>query len=112
MTIGEFLRSVRISQDLSLRAVEQLTNREVSNPYLSQIESGKIQKPSIVTLRALCDAYDLDLDTLLNRFYGANKSDTVVIDKKLLLHIIREIGVLSKSISNLEKLVLSLDVYE
>ncbi len=46
VTLGEYLGSIRTDRKLTLRAVEEATNKEVSNAYLSQIENGKIQKPS------------------------------------------------------------------
>ena len=45
VTLGEYLGSIRTDRKLTLRAVEEATNKEVSNAYLSQIENGKIQYP-------------------------------------------------------------------
>ena len=54
-TIGYFLRSAREAKNLTLRAVEDATG--VSNPYLSQMESGKVHKPSPVVLHKLAELY-------------------------------------------------------
>lgn len=45
-TLGQYLASIRADRKLTLRDVEDQTKREVSNAYLSQIETGKIQQPS------------------------------------------------------------------
>lgn len=52
---------------MSLRAVEAATDKEVSNAYLSQLESGKITKPSPHILYALSDALSVDYDELMRR---------------------------------------------
>ena len=45
-TLGEYLASIRIDRKMSLREVEEATGKQVSNAYLSQIETNKIKKPS------------------------------------------------------------------
>jgi DNA-binding transcriptional regulator YiaG len=47
-TIGPYLKSLREAKGLSLREVEAKTG--VSNAFLSQIESGKVKRPSPVML--------------------------------------------------------------
>jgi len=42
---------------MSLRQVEEATEKEVSNAYLSQLETGKIVKPSPNILHALARVY-------------------------------------------------------
>jgi len=49
------LRTARERKGLTLRAVEQAT--EVSNAYLSQLESGKIKQPSPIVLHKLSPLY-------------------------------------------------------
>ena len=44
--LGSLLADLRQAKGLSLREVEEATGRAVSNAYLSQLENGKIQKPS------------------------------------------------------------------
>ena len=53
--LGKFLQSARESKGLTLRAVE--TSTGISNAYISQLETGKILKPSPVVLGKLCDLY-------------------------------------------------------
>jgi hypothetical protein len=45
-TLGQYLASIRTDRKMTLREVEEATNKQVSNAYLSQIENDKIQKPS------------------------------------------------------------------
>jgi|SRR5215831_13854701 len=54
-TLGEFLRKARRDVGMSLRDVEDRI--EVSNAYLSQLESEKIKQPSPVVLHKLSDLY-------------------------------------------------------
>lgn len=54
--LGTFLRSARNAKGLTLRAVEEAAG--VSNAYLSQLESGKIARPSPATLHKLCLLYE------------------------------------------------------
>ncbi|TZG31263.1 helix-turn-helix transcriptional regulator [Agrobacterium sp. B1(2019)] len=65
VTLGEYLGSIRTDRKLTLRAVEEATNKEVSNAYLSQIENGKIQKPSPNILYALANLYGVEYDRLM-----------------------------------------------
>jgi len=55
--LAEFLKRTRESRGLSLRAVENATG--ISNAYLSQLESGKVQQPSPVKLNKLCEVYEI-----------------------------------------------------
>lgn len=55
---GKF-KEWRIYRDLTLREVEIATG--VSNAYLSQIETGKIKKPSFDVVCKLCDIYKIRL---------------------------------------------------
>ena len=43
LTLGQYLASIRTDRRMTLRQVEQATNKEVSNAYLSQIENDKIR---------------------------------------------------------------------
>lgn len=64
-TLGQFLASIREDRGLKLREVETATNREVSNAYLSQIENGKIKKPSPNILHVLSRVYKVDYEQLM-----------------------------------------------
>lgn len=65
--LGRFLRNERESLGLSLRDVEEATGKEVSNAYLSQLETGKIAKPSPHVLYALAGAMSLSYDLLMKK---------------------------------------------
>lgn len=65
--LGDYLKSVRRSLNLSLRDVEEATDKEVSNAYLSQLETGKISKPSPHILFALSTAFSVSYETLMER---------------------------------------------
>jgi HTH-type transcriptional regulator, competence development regulator len=64
-TLGQYLESIRKDRRMTLRQVEEGTNKEVSNAYLSQIEQDKIQKPSPNTLNALSEIYAIDYAKLM-----------------------------------------------
>lgn len=62
---GEFLHGLRTSKGYTLRQVEELTNKEVSNAYLSQLEHGKISKPSPQILHELSAVYQIAYERLM-----------------------------------------------
>jgi len=66
-TLGAFIRKARQDVSMSLRDVEEATNKEVSNGYLSQLESGKITKPSPHVLHALSSVLSVEYETLMQR---------------------------------------------
>lgn len=63
--LGQHLAAVRADRKLSLRRVEELTNKLVSNAYLSQIETGKILHPSPNILHALAEVYRTSYEQLM-----------------------------------------------
>lgn len=65
--LGPHLKQVRRGLGLSLRAVEQATERTVTNGYLSQIESGLVARPSPNVLYRLAQAYGIDFSDLMVR---------------------------------------------
>lgn len=65
VSLGQYLASIRKDRKMTLRDVEEATQREVSNAYLSQIENQKIQQPSPNVLHALAEAYDIDYGQLM-----------------------------------------------
>ena len=67
LTLGKYLASIRADRALSLREVEEATNKVVSNAYLSQIENDHIQKPSPNILHALAELYAVDYENLMER---------------------------------------------
>jgi HTH-type transcriptional regulator, competence development regulator len=65
--LGPFIRKARQDVQMSLRDVEEATGKEVSNAYLSQLESGKITKPSPHILYALSTALGVAYESLMER---------------------------------------------
>jgi transcriptional regulator with XRE-family HTH domain len=62
-TLGQGLRLARELRKLSLRDVEKVTG--ISNPYLSQLENDKINKPSPFFLHKLATLYEIDYEILM-----------------------------------------------
>jgi HTH-type transcriptional regulator, competence development regulator len=56
--LGQYLWDLRQATGMSLRDVEEASEREVSNAYLSQMETGKITNPSPAILHQLAEVYD------------------------------------------------------
>lgn len=66
-SLGPYLKAVRQSMGLTLRDIEEATGKEVSNAYLSQIENGKIAKPSPHILYSLSSVLNVAYDNLMER---------------------------------------------
>lgn len=62
---GEYFKALRESKQLTLREVERAT--DVSNAYLSQLESGKIKQPSPLTLHKLAGFYGVSYELLMEK---------------------------------------------
>jgi transcriptional regulator with XRE-family HTH domain len=65
--LGGLLADLRTAKGLSLREVEEATGRAVSNAYLSQLENGKIQKPSPNVLHSLSEVYAVPYEALMEK---------------------------------------------
>jgi len=65
MELGKYLKSLREANSFTLRKVEQETG--VSNALLSQIESGKVKKPSPIVLYKLAELYGVSYENLMER---------------------------------------------
>jgi transcriptional regulator with XRE-family HTH domain len=65
--LGAVLADLRAAKGLSLRDVEEATGKAVSNAYLSQLENGKIQKPSPNVLHSLSEIYAVPYETLMEK---------------------------------------------
>ncbi|RAZ73064.1 helix-turn-helix domain-containing protein [Mesorhizobium atlanticum] len=61
--LGPYLARVRKGLGLSLRTVEAET--DVSNAYLSQLETGKIRTPSPTVLHTLALRYEVSYERLM-----------------------------------------------
>jgi transcriptional regulator with XRE-family HTH domain len=65
--LGTVLADLRTAKGFSLREVEEATGKAVSNAYLSQLENGKIQKPSPNMLHSLAAVYAVPYETLMEK---------------------------------------------
>jgi len=65
MTLGAALRDAREALGLTLRDVQRRTG--INNAHLSQIETGKIERPEVSLLFELAGLYDLDLVSLMQQ---------------------------------------------
>jgi len=65
LTLGQYLASIRLDRKLSLRQVEERSNKAVSNAYLSQLETGKILQPNPTVLNALAEIYNISYMQLM-----------------------------------------------
>jgi len=63
MSLGSYLRSLRETLSLTLRAVEKETG--ISNAFLSQLESGKVKQPSPIILYKLAKVYQVSYEELM-----------------------------------------------
>lgn len=57
--IGEILKSARLSGNMLLKDVSELSN--LSSGYISRIENGS-SKPSLEALKSLCNIYSLNIN--------------------------------------------------
>ena len=65
--LGQYLSDLRAAKGWKLREVEEATGREVSNAYLSQLENGKIKKPSPNVLYSLSVVYGAKYEDLMEK---------------------------------------------
>jgi transcriptional regulator with XRE-family HTH domain len=65
--LGALLADLRTAKGLSLREVEEATDKAVSNAYLSQLEHGKIKKPSPNVLHSLAEVYVVPYEALMEK---------------------------------------------
>ena len=65
--LGGLLADLRTAKGLSLRQVEEATDKAVSNAYLSQLEKGKIRKPSPNVLHSLAAVYAVPYEALMEK---------------------------------------------
>jgi transcriptional regulator with XRE-family HTH domain len=66
-SLGQYLADVRNAKRLSLRDVEEATDKAVSNAYLSQLENGHISKPHPNILHTLSEVYGVAYETLMEK---------------------------------------------
>lgn len=61
--LGQLLSDARNRRKLTLRAVQDAVG--ISNAYLSQLETAKVQSPSPVVLYKLSELYELPYETVM-----------------------------------------------
>ena len=66
-SLGAHLTRLRTATGLSLRQVEDATEKEISNAYLSQLENNRIARPSPNVLHALANVYKTSYEDLMKR---------------------------------------------
>src|ERR1700722_20340194 len=59
--LGQYLWTLRKAADMTLRDVEDASDRKVSNAYLSQMETGKIPNPSPAILHEISSVFEARL---------------------------------------------------
>jgi HTH-type transcriptional regulator, competence development regulator len=65
--LGGLLADLRIARGFTLRQVEEATGNAVSNAYLSQLEKGRVQKPSPNVLHSLAAVYGVPYESLMEK---------------------------------------------
>jgi HTH-type transcriptional regulator, competence development regulator len=65
--LGGLLADLRTAKGFTLRQVEEATDNAVSNAYLSQLEKGKVQKPSPNVLHSLAEVYAVPYESLMEK---------------------------------------------
>lgn len=74
---GDYFKALREAKGMTLREVERKT--EVSNAYLSQLESGKVKQPSPIYLHKLARLYGVSYELLMEKVgYPVPKPDETV----------------------------------
>jgi len=92
---GEYIKALRESKGLTLREVEKKT--EISNAYLSQLESSKIKQPSPTTLYKLAELYGIKYEVLMEKVgYPVPKTTASVKSRKSEETVLHRVGVISK----------------
>ena len=65
--LGALLGDLRKAKGLSLREVEEAADGMISNAYLSQLENGKIRRPSPNVLHSLALVYAVPYEALMEK---------------------------------------------
>jgi transcriptional regulator with XRE-family HTH domain len=79
--LGGLLADLRRARGFTLRQVEEATDHAVSNAYLSQLEKGKVQKPSPNVLHSLAAVYAVPYESLMEKA-GYLLPSTVAVSKR------------------------------
>ena len=68
-----YLRKLRKDRGWTLRDVERITAGRVSNAYLSQLEGGQIEHPSLRVVHQLSAAYGVSLEEMCQFALNGNE---------------------------------------
>jgi len=92
---GEYLKALRESKGFTLREVEKKT--DISNAYLSQLESSKIKQPSPTTLYKLAELFGIKYEVLMEKVgYPVPNYNSEINIKNVKQQISHRIGNISK----------------
>ncbi len=90
---GEYIKAIRESKGLTLRDVEKQT--DISNAYLSQLETSKIKQPSPITLFKLAELYGIKYEVLMEKV-GYPVPSSKSINFKRTTNVSHRLGEVSK----------------
>jgi transcriptional regulator with XRE-family HTH domain len=77
---GAYFKALRESKGMTLREVEK--KADVSNAYLSQLETSKIKQPSPLTLHKLSEIYEVNYELLMEKVgYPTPKKTTTKVNE-------------------------------
>jgi transcriptional regulator with XRE-family HTH domain len=62
--LGDMLAARRRAMGLTLRQMETRTG--LSNPYLCQVETGKVSNPTVLAILAIADGYQIPVEGLID----------------------------------------------
>ena len=74
MTLGEYIATARECKGWSQRHLEKVSG--VSNPLISQIETGKVKDPGFATVVMLVDALGISLERAASGVRARRRSTT------------------------------------
>ncbi len=80
MTLGDRIFTARTERGFSLRELSRRSG--VSNPLISQIESGHVANPGFFTVAKLARALDLNMNAFLPRRLDARATMTELMKAK------------------------------
>jgi len=75
--LGERIQQARLERGMSLRELEAQVG--VSNAHLSQLETGKMAKPSLALLYAVANALDIEYAELLRLAQHVDPTDASAV---------------------------------
>jgi len=65
--LGAVLADLRTAKGFTLRQVEEATGNAISNAYLSQLEKGRVKKPSPNVLHSIAAVYAVPYESLMEK---------------------------------------------